>query len=206
MPVPTLQEQFGQIDIYLFDQFLKGRISPGMRILDTGCGGGRNLVYLLREGYEVYAIDPDVQAVESVRALARLFAPALPESNFRVEAVEHISFEDACADVVINSAVLHFARDDAHFLAMLNGAWRVLKPSGLFFCRLGSTIGMESHVEQIQGRRYRSPDGAERYLVDEALLGSFAERLGAELADPLKTTVVQKQRSMTTWVLWKRAL
>ena len=32
MPVPTLQEQFGQIDIYLFDQLLKGRISPGMRM------------------------------------------------------------------------------------------------------------------------------------------------------------------------------
>src|ERR1041385_8754553 len=72
MPVPTIQEQFGQIDIYLFDQLLKCRISPGMRILDAGCGSGRNLVYFLREGYEVYAVDPDVQAVESVRALHRL--------------------------------------------------------------------------------------------------------------------------------------
>ena len=65
---------------------------------------------------------------------------------------------------------------------------------------------MESQVEHIQGRRYRSPDGSERYLVDEALLGSTAERLGGELADPLKTTVVQNQRSMTTWVLRKKLL
>ena len=204
MPVPTLQEQFGQIDIYLFDQLLKGRISPGMRILDAGCGSGRNLVYFLREGYEVYAADPDAQAVESVRSLARTLAPALPESNFRVEAVEHMSFDDACADVVISNTVLHFARDDAHFESMLHGSWRVLKPGGLFFCRLGSSIGMESQVEHIQGRRYKSPDGSERYLVDEALLGSLTERLGAELADPLKTTVVQNQRSMTTWVLRKK--
>ena len=206
MPALTLQEQFGQIDIYLFDQLLKGRISPGMRILDAGCGSGRNLVYFLREGYEVYAVDPDVQAVESVRALARMFAPALPESNFRVEAIEHMSFDDACADVVVSNAVLHFARDDAHFESMLQGSWRVLKPGGLFFCRLGSSIGMESQVEHIWGRRYRSPDGSERYLVDAALLGSLAGRLGAELADPLKTTVVQNQRSMTTWVLRKRLL
>ena len=54
-----LQEQFGQIDIYLFDQLLKGRISPGMRILDAGCGSGRNIFYFLREGYEVYAADAD---------------------------------------------------------------------------------------------------------------------------------------------------
>ena len=204
MPAPTLQEQFGQIDIYLFDQLLKGRILPGMRILDAGCGGGRNLVYFLREGYEVFAADADARSVEIVRALAQRLAPALPESNFRVEPVERMSFDDACADVVISNTVLHFAADDSHFEAMVQGCWRVLKPGGLFFCRLGSTIGMESQVKRIEGRRHWSPDGSERYLVDEPLLASVAERLGGELADPLKTTVVDKLRSMTTWVLWKK--
>jgi len=203
MPTLTLQEQFGQIDIYLFDLLLKGRISNGMRILDAGCGTGRNLVYFLREGYEVYAADWDARAVDGVRALARRFAPTLPASNFRVEPVEHLSFDDACADVVVSSAVLHFSRDEAHFEAMLRGSWRVLKPGGLFFCRLASTIGMESQFIPLQGRRFQSPDGAERYLVDAALLESMAARLGGELAEPLKTTVVQNQRSMTTWVLRK---
>ena len=203
MPSPTLQEQFGQIDIYLFDQLLKGRITPGMRILDSGCGGGRNLVYLLREGYEVYATDLDTAAVESVRALARRLAPGLPDTNFRVEATENMSFENGFADVVISNTVLHFARDDAHFEAMLRELWRVLKPGGLFFCRLGSTIGMENQVRRIEGRRYWSPDGSERYLVDAALLEAHTERLGGELADPIKTTVVHKQRSMTTWVMRK---
>ena len=204
MALTTLQEQFGQIDIYFFDQLLRGRISPGMRILDAGCGSGRNLVYLLREGYEIYAADADARAVDGVRSLARMFAPALPASNFRVEPVERLSFDDGCADVVISNTVLHLARDDAHFEAMLLGSWRVLKPGGLFFCRLASTIGMESQFERIHGRRFRSPDGAERYLVDEAMLGSIGELIGAEMADPLKTTVVQNQRSMTTWVVRKR--
>jgi SAM-dependent methyltransferase len=200
----TLQEQFGQIDIYLFDQLLKGRISRGMRILDAGCGSGRNVVYFLRDGYDVYAADADPGALESVRSLAGRLAPKLPPSNFRREAVENMSFDDACADVAISSAVLHFARDDGHFEAMLQGTWRVLKPGGLFFCRLASSIGLESRVERILGRRHRLPDGSERYLVDEALLCSAAERLGGEWADPLKTTVVQDQRSMTTWVLRKK--
>lgn len=201
--MPTLQEQFGQIDIYLFDQLLKGRISPGMRILDAGCGSGRNLVYFLREGYEVFAADTDVEALDSVRALARQVAPSLPASNFRVEPVEHLSFEDASANVVISNTVLHLASDDAQFNAMLLGSWRVLKPGGLFFCRLASTIGMENQFQQVRGRRYKSPDGAERYLVDEQTLDSLTAQLGAVLADPLKTTVVQNQRSMTTWVLRK---
>jgi ubiquinone/menaquinone biosynthesis C-methylase UbiE len=204
--MPTLQEQFGQIDIYLFDQLLKGRISPGMRILDAGCGSGRNIVYFLREGYDVCAADSDPASVEIVRSLASTLAPALPPSNFRVEPVEAMSFEDACADVVISNTVLHLAAADAQFHAMLLGSWRVLKPGGLFFCRLGSTIGMETQVQLIQGRRYRSPDGADRYLVDEPLLGSLATQLGGELQDPLKTTVVQNLRSMTTWVLRKNLL
>jgi tellurite methyltransferase len=199
----TLQEQFGQIDIYLFDQLLKGRISPGMRILDAGCGSGRNLVYFLREGYEVYAADADTQAVNSVRHMAQVFAPALSASNFRVECVERMSFDDECADVVLSNAVLHFARDDAQFEAMLRGSSRVLKSGGLFFCRLASTIGIENQVKRMRGRRFLSPDGAERYLVDEALLLSLTEQLAGELAEPLKTTVVQNQRAMTTWVVRK---
>jgi tellurite methyltransferase len=200
-----LQEQFGPIDIYLFDQLLRGRITPGMRIFDAGCGSGRNLVYLLREGYQVFAVDADPQAVASVRRLAASLAPALPADNFRVESLENMSFPAGLADVAIGSAVLHFARDDDRFRSMLFGTWRILKPGGLLFCRLASSIGMERQIRQVSGRRYRLPDGSERYLVDEPLLLSLTGELGGELADPLKTTVVQNQRCMTTWVVRKNA-
>ena len=110
-----LERQFGQIDIYLFDQLLRGRIRPGMRVLDAACGGGRNLVYLLQAGFEIFATDADVQAVGAVRRLAAHLAAKLPSENFRMEPVEHMSFEDDFADVVLSSAVLHFARDTPHF-------------------------------------------------------------------------------------------
>jgi len=203
--MPNLRAQFGQIDIYLFDQILRGRIVPGMRILDAGCGLGRNLVYFLREGYDVFGADSDPQALEAARRLAVSLAPAFPGENFRLEALDAMSFPDGFADVVLSSAVLHFARDDDHFLAMLRGPWRVLKPSGLFFCRLASTIGMEQQMKRIAGRRFLLPDGSERYLVDEALLVKLTKELGGQLIDPLKTTVVQNQRCMTTWVVQKNA-
>jgi len=202
--MPDLQQQFGQIDIYLFDQLLRGRITPGSRIVDAGCGSGRNLIYLLREGYEVFAADSDPTAVERVRLLAASLRPDLPAANFRTEALEEMSFPDAFADVVLSSAVLHFARDDAHFLAMLRGTWRVLKPGGMLFCRLASSIGMEQQIRKIEGRSFLLPDGSERYLVDEAFLVKLTEELGGQMLDPLKTTVVQNQRCMTTWVVRKR--
>ncbi len=200
-----LLEQFGNIDIYLFDQVLRGNIAPGMKVLDAGCGGGRNLVYLLREGYEVFGVDASAEAVEHVRSVAATLAPRLDAANFRIEAVEAMSFPDELADVVISNAVLHFARDDAHFEAMLREMWRMLRPGGMLFCRLASTIGVDPHqsFHPIEGRRFLMPGGMEWYLVDEALLMRLTEDLGGKLIDPLKTTVVQGSRCMTTWVVQK---
>lgn len=196
-----LPSLFGQIDIYLFDQLLRGRIGRGMTVLDAGCGNGRNLVFFLRESYSVYAVDPDPDAIRQVRSLAGRLAPQLPSSNFRAERVESSSFPDEVADVVISSAVLHFARDESHFQAMLRGTWRLVRPKGLFICRLASTIGMADRFTPLGGGRFALPDGTERFLVDEPSLLALTSELGAVLADPLKTTVVQDRRCMTTWVV-----
>ena len=200
----NLQEQFGQIDIYLFDQLWRGSIAPGMRVVDAGCGGGRNLVYLLREGYDVFGVDMSAEAVEYVRAVAGRLAPGLPAENFQVAAIEAMPFADGFADVVVCNSVLHFARSDAQFDAMVSSMWRVLRPGGLLFCRLASTIGMEfAQAGGGSARLFHMPDGQVWYLTDEAMLMGLTQRLSGRLVDPLKTTVVQGQRSMTTWVVRK---
>jgi tellurite methyltransferase len=201
----SLAEQFGDIDIYVFDQLLRGRITPEMTVLDAGCGAGRNLVYLLRSGSHVLGVDENPAAIDSVRRLAGELAPGSALENFRVEPVEAMSFADGVADVVVSSAVLHFARDEQQFWAMLREMWRVLRPGGMLFCRLASTIGMEASFRPLGGRRFALPDGAERFLVDEQMLMDATARLGGELLDPLKTSVVQHLRCMTTWVLKKPA-
>jgi len=198
----NLQEQFGQIDIYIFDQILRDNIVGGMTVLDAGCGYGRNLVYLLREGCKVYALDADPEGVEHVRQLSHALGTGLPDTNFQVGAIERMPFADDVADVVLCNSVLHFARDERHFRAMLQELWRVLKPGGMLFCRLGSRIGMD--FAWIEGNRYVIGDGSEWYLVDEEMLMELTDELMAVLVDPIKTTLVQQYRCMTTWVLRKR--
>jgi tellurite methyltransferase len=198
-----LAEQFGDIDIYVFDQLLHGRITAGMTVLDAGCGNGRNLGYLLRSGYDVLAVDESATAIAAVRSLAAKLAPRLPLDNFRVEPVEAMTFADDVADVVISSAVLHFARDESQFWAMVHEMWRVLRPGGMLFSRLASSIGMDGRFRHLGGRRYQLLDGSERFLVDEPMLVDATARLGGEMVDPLKTTVVQNLRCMTTWVVRK---
>lgn len=198
-----LREQFGNIDIYLFDQLLKGRITPAMSLLDAGCGEGRNLIYFLRHDFDVFAVDSNPQLIERVRLLASRLAPGLASSNFLVADVAEMPLPNEMFDLVISSAVLHFAKDAQHFDSMLNEMWRVLKAGGIFFARLASSIGIENLIRPTARGRYLLPDGTERFLVDEEMLAAATERLSARKLEPLKTTNVENLRCMTTWVLAK---
>jgi SAM-dependent methyltransferase len=198
----SIQEEFGQIDIYVFDQILRGNIPPGKRVLDAGCGYGRNLVYLLRAGCEIFAVDANAHCVDHVRQLSTSLGTGLPQENFQVSSIERMPFSNAFADVVICNSVLHFARDHKHFLVMLAELWRVLRPGGILFCRLGSRIGMD--FKPAGDGRFVVGDGSVWFLVDEQMLLRLTEEMNGALVDPLKTTVVQDARCMTTWVVKKR--
>lgn len=199
----NLAEEFGNIDIYLFDQLLKGRVTKDMRILDAGCGSGRNLVYFLRNGYTVYAVDRSEDAIQAVRQLGATLAPDWSDEKARAEAVESMSFVSESFDFVISNAVLHFAKDHAHFLQMLHELWRVLAPGGLLFLRLASSIGIEERIKPLGQEQYLLPDGSTRFLVNEDVMLKATAALGGVLAEPIKTVNVAGQRCMSTWCLKK---
>lgn len=199
-----IQDTFGNIDIYLFDQMLKGTYDECHVILDAGCGTGRNLLYLLKSGANVFGVDQNPEAIAQLRTLAGPFSQVDPQENFKVASVEDLPFENETFDLVISSAVLHFAENLNHFEAMLNSMWDMLKPGGYFFCRLASEIGIESLVRFIGNGRYILPDGSERFLVNQEMLLRLTKKIGGELHEPIKTTNVQNMRSMTTWCLRKK--
>jgi tellurite methyltransferase len=200
-----IREQFGNIDIYLFDQLLKGRITPPMSLLDAGCGDGRNLIYFFRHNFDIFAIDSNPQLIQQVRLLASRLAPSLPSQNFLIADVAEMPLPSEKFDLVISSAVLHFANDEQHFDRMLEEMWRVLKAGGMLFARLASSMGIEKLVKPTGRGRYLLPDGTERFLVNEEILTAASERLRAKRLEPLKTTNVENLRCMTTWVLGKAA-
>jgi len=202
-PSDSLREQFGDIDVYLFDQLLRGRIVSGMKVLDAGCGSGRNLKFLLRAGFDVWGVDESEEAIAAVQRLAAELAREELPRRFRVERVESMSYDTDSMDVVISSAVLHFARDADHWLAMVREMWRVLAPGGLLFARLATTVG-QPRLRPLGDGCYVMPDGTTRFLVDHERLRDVTRELGGSLLDPLKSTVVHEQRSMGTWVVRKR--
>jgi tellurite methyltransferase len=193
-------DQFGRIDIYLFDQLMRGRITSDMRVLDAGCGRGRNVEYLLKIGTDIYGVDRDPAQIEHVRELAERAAHDVPPTHFEVAELRSLPFPDEHFDAVICNAVLHFSQDEVEFESSVAELVRVLRAGGVLFTRLASTIGLETHVSHMGGRWYALPDGSDRFLVDEAYLLQITAAVGGTLLDPLKTTNVQNLRAMTTWV------
>ena len=186
-PSDSLREQFGDIDVYLFDQLLRGRIVSGMKVLDAGCGSGRNLIFLMRAGFDVWGVDESEEAIAAVQRLANQLAPELPQGRFRVERVESMSHDTDSMDAVISSAVLHFARDASHWLAMVHEMWRVLAPGGLLFARLATTVG-QPNVKPLgggRGKRRGAPVG----------WGRQSSRSGSSLHAQRAPTRLRRSRS-----------
>jgi len=198
-----IQEIYGNIDIYLLDQLLKDTYSDCKAILDAGCGTGRNITYFLSQGLDVYGVDKDPNAISQIQDLAARLSKKSLRDNFSTSPIEELPFKDEKFDLVISSAVLHFADNLEHFEVMLKSMWRVIKPGGYFFCRLASDIGIESLVRFIGNGRYILPDDSERFLVNQEMLLRLTRKLAGILHEPIKTTNVQNMRSMTTWCVRK---
>ncbi|HEX8462129.1 MAG TPA: class I SAM-dependent methyltransferase [Segetibacter sp.] len=199
----NLKDHFGNIDIYLFDQLLKGTYDNCKTVIDVGCGSGRNIFYFLKNGFEVYGIDPQPEAIELVKNLSAKLSPGNNLNNFRIGLAEEIPFEDNFFDLAICNAVLHFAQNQNHFDAMVTSIGKKIKPGGFFFARLASDIGIEERIADLGDGRFYLPDGSERFLVNEEMLMSYTNKLRGKLYEPIKTTNVQNLRCMTTWCLQK---
>lgn len=200
MELSTVNQYFGNVDIYLLDQILKNKFQPGMKVLDAGCGEGRNLTYFLNSGYDVYGVDIDASAVRALQFISGSIRPDIDRDHFQEGDIENLPYSNQIFDLVIASAVLHFARDDGHFLKMFGELVRCLKPGAMLFIRMASDIGIEEKVIPRRPGRFLIPDGTERYLLTRKMLNELETRHFLRYLEPLKTVNVNDIRCMTTLI------
>lgn len=185
------------IDIYLLDQISKGRFLKGQRILDAGCGSGRNLRWFIENDYDFEACDRDEEVIQSLKAYWN------NKDQFSIAKLEVLPYPDAAFDAIICSAVLHFAQSQGHFMEMGKELHRVLKAEGLLFIRMTSTFGLPHNYNTIGNGRFLLADGSERFLLTKDNLNALLA-LGFEKIEPVKSVLVEELRSMTTLVLRKK--
>lgn len=203
MTYQELNQELGNIDIYLLDAILKGRFSPGMRILDAGCGEGRNLHWFIRNNYDTWGCDSNPAAIRMLQYVARSLNKDFDRNRFITAPLEELPYPDTMFDAVICSAVLHFAENRQHFLKMWEHLYRVLKPGGLLFVRMTSSLGIEQALNEPTNGKHFLPDGSLRFLLTEELLKELLQSYPGKLVEPLKSVLVQNARSMATVVLQK---
>lgn len=204
MKIAELNRLLGNIDIYLLDQILKGRFSTAMKILDAGCGEGRNAVYFINEGYQVFGIDQNETAVQYCRYLSKSLDKSYDAHRFQVAGLEEIPFHPQAFDAVICSAVLHFAREEENFWQMMNEMQRVLKPGGVLWFRMATAFGgILEQSQELGGGKYLLPDGSERFLLTQAHVNKL-EEMGMRFLEHPKSVLVHGQRAMGVFVMEKR--
>jgi SAM-dependent methyltransferase len=189
----------GQTDIYLLDQIMKGRYQSDEKILDAGCGSGRNMKWFLQNDFDVYGIDTSEAAIMNLKKLNANFA----YDHLLIAALEKIPFDNNFFDHIICSAVLHFAKSVTHFKEMFSELLRVLKPGGTLFIRMTSDIGLEKQVELLSDGNYKIPDGSMRFLLTKPLLEEIKNEFQFSFLEPLKTVNVNDIRCMSTLMLQK---
>lgn len=203
MTYQQLNQELGNIDIYLLDAILKGRFTPGMRLLDAGCGEGRNLHWFIKNNYDAWACDSNPSAIRMLQYVARSLNPAFDKNRFIATPIEELPYPDQLFDAVLCNAVLHFAENEAHFKTLWSQLYRVLKPGGLLFIRMTSSFGLDEKPEKVGDGKYLLPDGSMRFLLTEALLDEMLGTYPCQLLEPVKSVLVQNARSMSTLVLEK---
>ena len=198
--VNSIQALLGETDIYLIDQIMKERYNPADRILDAGCGSGKNIHWFLQSGFHITGIDIN----EDVIQILKKQYPKVPANRLLVSSIEETGFMDNNFDHIICSAVLHFANSTAQFNKMIHELVRILKPGGTLFLRMTSDIGIEAKVVHIANGVYIIPDGTTRFLLNRSLLTHCMQRNKLVFAEPLKTTNVDDTRCMSTLLLQKK--
>ncbi|MBW1294206.1 class I SAM-dependent methyltransferase [Aquimarina litoralis] len=198
MAVQKLQTLLGNIDIYLLDQILKERYTETDKILDAGCGSGRNLHWFYNNGFDLYGVDKETESIEYVKDLYPKWG-----NKMNVCSLDTLKFDANYFDHIICSAVLHFASNTSHFKAMFSELIRVLKPFGTIFIRMTSNIGIEDKINSIHDGVYTLGDESHRFLLTRDLLSELMIKHSLSFLEPLKSTNVHDLRSMTTLVLQK---
>ena len=199
-----LNNELGNIDLYWLDFILKGYMSENAKVLDAGCGEGRNLTYCLKNGMDVFGIDQNPEAIQLLKLIAKQYKIEDIEARFQVMKLDKILFPDRTFDVIICSAVLHFAKSLEHFKRMLSEFVRLLKPGGKIFIRTMTDHYLAEGVTEIEPNIYQFPNEQIRFVVNAYSLLKELNEVNLELIEPFKEVVVQNRHTMGTFMLQKQ--
>jgi SAM-dependent methyltransferase len=122
-----------------FSDFLKGKGFEG-KLVDVGCGSGRDVDYFRLRGFNVFGIDYDEKEVATAKS-------DFPESNFMTANAEEMPFADTAIGAFFMINVMHYV-DQTKVMEEIS---RTLAPGGYAFIhfnlRITDAEGVTDYVQ-----------------------------------------------------------
>ncbi|EKD91372.1 MAG: hypothetical protein ACD_30C00017G0010 [uncultured bacterium] len=130
--LPSMASEEPSRGVILFGDYLKDhKINLSGKVIDIGCGKGRNAIYLAKLGFEVYAIDYIPKALEQAEKLATRenVSDAIHYLNAAIDS--KWQFEDDFFDIAVDCFSSIDIETKKGRETYRNELLRTLKPGGL---------------------------------------------------------------------------
>lgn len=204
MDFRALNKELGNADLLLIDQILKGRFQPDARILDAGCGEGRNMVYFVNNHFPVYGLDQNPEMVTMARLIARSINKNYTVENIIQGTIEKNPFPATFFDVVLCINVLHAARDTDHFFEMVESLLKVLRKGGGLYIGMASISPAGEECITSSSRKNNESDTPVKILMNEDLMRRLLELKTIEKDGPAQFHQIEGSICMTG--IWFRKI
>jgi ubiquinone/menaquinone biosynthesis C-methylase UbiE len=153
---------------------------------------------------DIFGIDQNPEAIEFLKLIAKQYKVQDIDARFQVMKLDKILFPDDTFDVIICSAVLHFAKNREHFKKMISELFRLLKPNGKIFIRTMTDRYLNEGAVELEQNIYQFSNDQIRFVVNADTLIEDLINSNLELIEPFKEVVVQDRHIMGTFMLQKQ--
>ena len=186
------------MDLFLMDLILKGKIPSNARVLDVGCGEGRNGIHFIQQGHEYHGWDIDSSKLKLLEYLAKTFDAS--HAHFKIQDIRSAE-ADRFFDFIICSRMLHFAESKVDFLLMWEKLSGQLKRGGILYVSMDSIIDNDLW-KKLEHGKIKFPDARIHFALTSDIYEEIKK--GFEEIEPLKTLVYHNKRAQS-FLCFKKA-
>ncbi len=130
-----------------------GEHTTRLRILDIGCGAGRNSVPLARAGHTVFGIDVAQGMIEAAHEHA-VEAGVVSRCTFRTGPMDALPLDEQRFDLIVAHGVWNLAESEEIFRAAVAEAARLSRPGTSLFVTTFSRNTLPPEAEPVAGTRF----------------------------------------------------